>query len=172
MYLPSHANAKAISRMSMLPAPRQETKQSARAIRKRPHPTANRRRELIAAFDRRDRCCVRHSELMCLGDAMWIRRSDAFVGGLVMVTDPLFQGLAVALIRGAIVATLFTMVVVPILYRTGLDLGNTHENADARVQRRASAPDFIAVGNARHGRASGVATDRCVARSRRSRSPK
>lgn len=38
------------------------------------------------------------------------------IGGLVMVLDPIFQGLAVALIGGAIVATLLTMVVVPLLY--------------------------------------------------------
>lgn len=38
------------------------------------------------------------------------------IGGLVMVLDPIFQGLAVALISGAVVATLLTMVVVPILY--------------------------------------------------------
>ena len=33
-----------------------------------------------------------------------------------MVTDPIFQGLAVALMSGAVVATLLTMIVVPILY--------------------------------------------------------
>jgi multidrug efflux pump subunit AcrB len=38
------------------------------------------------------------------------------VGGMVMVTDPIFQGLAVALMSGAVVATLLTMIVVPILY--------------------------------------------------------
>jgi len=38
------------------------------------------------------------------------------VGGLVMVLDPIFQGLAVALISGAVVATGLTMVVVPLLY--------------------------------------------------------
>jgi multidrug efflux pump subunit AcrB len=38
------------------------------------------------------------------------------IGGLVMVLDPIFQGLAVALIGGAIVATLLTMVVVPLLF--------------------------------------------------------
>ena len=38
------------------------------------------------------------------------------VGGLVMILDPIFQGLAVALMSGAVVATLLTMVVVPILY--------------------------------------------------------
>ncbi|MEO7086879.1 MAG: efflux RND transporter permease subunit [Gemmatimonadaceae bacterium] len=37
-------------------------------------------------------------------------------GGLVMVLDPIFQGLAVALMSGAIVATALTMVVVPLLY--------------------------------------------------------
>ena len=37
-------------------------------------------------------------------------------GGIVMVLDPIFQGLAVALISGAIVATLLTMVVVPLLF--------------------------------------------------------
>ena len=38
------------------------------------------------------------------------------VAGLVMVLDPIFQGLAVALMSGAVVATLLTMVVVPLLY--------------------------------------------------------
>jgi multidrug efflux pump subunit AcrB len=38
------------------------------------------------------------------------------IGGLVMVLDPIFQGLAVALISGAIVATALTMVIVPLLY--------------------------------------------------------
>ena len=38
------------------------------------------------------------------------------VGGVVMVLDPIFQGLAVALMSGAVVATLLTMVLVPLLY--------------------------------------------------------
>ncbi len=38
------------------------------------------------------------------------------VGGIVMVLDPIFQGLAVALMSGAVVATLLTMVLVPLLY--------------------------------------------------------
>jgi multidrug efflux pump subunit AcrB len=38
------------------------------------------------------------------------------IGGLVMVLDPIFQGLAMALISGAVVATLLTMVIVPLLY--------------------------------------------------------
>ena len=38
------------------------------------------------------------------------------IGGIVMVLDPIFQGLAVSLMSGAVVATLLTMVVVPLLY--------------------------------------------------------
>ncbi|HET9133417.1 MAG TPA: efflux RND transporter permease subunit, partial [Gemmatimonadales bacterium] len=38
------------------------------------------------------------------------------IGGLVMVLDPIFQGLAVALMFGAVAATALTMVVVPMLY--------------------------------------------------------
>ncbi|MFN8573850.1 MAG: efflux RND transporter permease subunit [Gemmatimonadaceae bacterium] len=38
------------------------------------------------------------------------------IGGIVMVLDPIFQGLAVALMSGAVVATLLTMFVVPLLY--------------------------------------------------------
>ena len=38
------------------------------------------------------------------------------VGGMVMVLDPIFQGLAVALMSGAVVATGLTMIVVPLLY--------------------------------------------------------
>jgi multidrug efflux pump subunit AcrB len=38
------------------------------------------------------------------------------VGGGVMVLDPIFQGLAVALMSGAVIATLLTMVMVPLLY--------------------------------------------------------
>ncbi|MCA9761737.1 MAG: efflux RND transporter permease subunit, partial [Gemmatimonadetes bacterium] len=38
------------------------------------------------------------------------------IGGLVMVLDPIFQGLAVALMSGAIAATALTMVLVPLLY--------------------------------------------------------
>jgi multidrug efflux pump subunit AcrB len=38
------------------------------------------------------------------------------IGGLVMVLDPIFQGLAVAMMFGAVAATALTMVVVPLLY--------------------------------------------------------
>ncbi len=38
------------------------------------------------------------------------------IGGLVMVTDPIFQGLGIALISGAIVATALTLIAIPLLY--------------------------------------------------------
>jgi hypothetical protein len=41
-----------------------------------------------------------------------------------MVLDPIFQGLAVALMSGAVVATLLTMVIVPLLY---WELNQTHD---------------------------------------------
>ena len=74
------------------------------------------------------------------------------VGGLVMVLDPIFQGLAVALMSGAIVATLLTMVVVPILYwelRRRAPEGiphqeHTHEDAGDRLQRLPSAANHVA----------------------------
>jgi multidrug efflux pump subunit AcrB len=74
------------------------------------------------------------------------------VGGLVMVLDPIFQGLAVALMSGAVVATLLTMVVVPILYwelrrrDEVLPVGPpalTDEDAHARLQRPRAAADLV-----------------------------
>jgi multidrug efflux pump subunit AcrB len=38
------------------------------------------------------------------------------VGGAVMVGDPIFQGLGIAMISGAAVATLLTLVAIPLLY--------------------------------------------------------
>jgi len=38
------------------------------------------------------------------------------VGGGVILLDPIFQGLAVALIAGVVVATALTLVVIPLLY--------------------------------------------------------
>ena len=74
------------------------------------------------------------------------------VGGLVMVLDPIFQGLAVALMSGAVVATLLTMIVVPILYwelrrqepAARPNPENTDEDADGRIQRFEPAADFVA----------------------------
>ncbi|HEU5175292.1 MAG TPA: efflux RND transporter permease subunit, partial [Gemmatimonadaceae bacterium] len=89
------------------------------------------------------------------------------VGGLVMVLDPIFQGLAVALMSGAVVATLLTMVVVPLLYwelrrrQAPADIPSSpparpaspvpspslsHEDADAGLQRRRPAPDLVGAG--------------------------
>ena len=74
------------------------------------------------------------------------------VGGLVMVLDPIFQGLAVALMSGAVVATALTMIVVPILYwelrhREAAERPSPeipHEDADGRLQRRESAARVVA----------------------------
>ncbi len=47
---------------------------------------------------------------------MLLTAAAVVAGSAVMVLDPIFQGLAVALISGAVVATVLTMVVVPLLY--------------------------------------------------------
>jgi multidrug efflux pump subunit AcrB len=61
-------------------------------------------------------------------------------GGAVMVLDPIFQGLAVALISGAVVATLLTMIVVPLLYwelaRRTEGGEPQHEDAPDHLQRQ------------------------------------
>jgi multidrug efflux pump subunit AcrB len=38
------------------------------------------------------------------------------IGGAVMVNDPIFQGLGLALMAGAVVATLLTLILIPLLY--------------------------------------------------------
>jgi multidrug efflux pump subunit AcrB len=38
------------------------------------------------------------------------------IGGLVMVQDPIFEGLGIALISGAVVATALTLIAIPLLY--------------------------------------------------------
>jgi multidrug efflux pump subunit AcrB len=38
------------------------------------------------------------------------------IGGMVMVGDPIFQGLGIALISGAVVATALTLIAIPLLY--------------------------------------------------------
>jgi multidrug efflux pump subunit AcrB len=57
------------------------------------------------------------------------------VGGLVIVLDPIFQGLAVSLIFGVIVSTALTLVVIPLLYyllllRRGVPAANAAGAAD------------------------------------------
>ena len=74
------------------------------------------------------------------------------VGGLVMVLDPIFQGLAVALMSGAVVATMLTMVVVPLLYwelrrrQAPREVPSEiiHEDADDGVQRAEPAAGVVA----------------------------
>jgi multidrug efflux pump subunit AcrB len=43
------------------------------------------------------------------------------VGALVIILDPIFQGLAVSLMFGVIVSTALTLVVIPLLYSMYLD---------------------------------------------------
>ncbi len=73
------------------------------------------------------------------------------VGGLVMVLDPIFQGLAVALMSGAIVATVLTMVVVPILYwelrrraPAAAHTDATHDDAEYRRLPQSAVGDVAA----------------------------
>ena len=57
------------------------------------------------------------------------------VGGLVMVMDPIFQGLAIALMTGVFASTALTLVVIPLLYyvtRSGRAGEATSRAADSR----------------------------------------
>ena len=48
---------------------------------------------------------------------MQTKRTGAVViGASIILFDPIFQGLAISLVAGAIVSTLLTLVVVPLLY--------------------------------------------------------
>ena len=38
------------------------------------------------------------------------------IGAIVILFDPIFQGLAISLVAGAIVSTVLTLVIVPLLY--------------------------------------------------------
>ena len=38
------------------------------------------------------------------------------IGAVVILFDPIFQGLAISLVFGAIVSTLLTLVVIPLIY--------------------------------------------------------
>jgi hypothetical protein len=67
-----------------------------------------------------------------------------------MVLDPIFQGLAVALMSGAVVATLLTMVAVPLLYwelrrrQAPTEITEaSDEDADADLQRHEPAEDLV-----------------------------
>ncbi len=60
------------------------------------------------------------------------------VGGVVMVLDPIFQGLAVALMSGAVVATALTMVIVPLVYWQLSRHGAAKADSTAREQESSS----------------------------------
>ena len=55
------------------------------------------------------------------------------IGGFVMVTDPIFQGLAIALIGGTLVSTLLTLVAVPLLF---YDLHRGTGGASSAMERK------------------------------------
>lgn len=55
------------------------------------------------------------------------------IGGFVMVTDPIFQGLAIALIGGTLVSTLLTLVAVPLLF---YDLHRETGGAPSTMERK------------------------------------
>ena len=55
------------------------------------------------------------------------------VGGGVILLDPIFQGLAVALISGVVVATALTLVVIPLLYYMYLKAVGIEKAAPAQV---------------------------------------
>jgi len=61
------------------------------------------------------------------------------VGGLVILLDPIFQGLAVSLISGVIVATALTLVVIPVLYYMYLSTVGT-EAAEAEASGETVVP--------------------------------
>jgi len=48
------------------------------------------------------------------------------VGGAVIFLDPIFQGLAVSLISGVVVATALTLIVIPVLYYMYLKTAAAH----------------------------------------------
>ncbi len=56
------------------------------------------------------------------------------VGGLVILLDPIFQGLAVALISGVVVSTALTLVVIPLLYYMHIRRVGRGDQATAQEQ--------------------------------------
>jgi multidrug efflux pump subunit AcrB len=81
------------------------------------------------------------------------------IGGVVMVLDPIFQGLAVSLMAGAVAATLLTMVVVPLLYwelRRRERKGEDDETGDGDLRRGDAVRRDRAPRRVRIGRLDGV----------------
>ena len=61
------------------------------------------------------------------------------VGGLVILLDPIFQGLAVALISGVVVSTALTLVVIPLLYYMYVKAVRRPERRGRERRRKMSA---------------------------------
>lgn len=56
-------------------------------------------------------------------------------GGVVILLDPIFQGLAVAMISGVVVATALTLVVIPVLHATVVEWGERREVRQRQTQQ-------------------------------------
>jgi multidrug efflux pump subunit AcrB len=67
-----------------------------------------------------DACSVRAKPIMLTAVA-------AMIGGLFILDDPIFNGLAVSLIFGILVSTLLTLVVIPLLYFAYLRRHDVHK---------------------------------------------
>jgi len=58
------------------------------------------------------------------------------VGALVILSDPIFRGLAIALIAGAIASTLLSQIAVPVLYYMTARKKHAQENRKYRPEVR------------------------------------
>ena len=54
--------------------------------------------------------------LVTSGPGVLLTALSAMIGAATILTDPIFQGLAISLIFGILVSTLLTLVVIPVLY--------------------------------------------------------
>jgi multidrug efflux pump subunit AcrB len=54
----------------------------------------------------------------------------AMIGGFFILSDPIFQGLAVSLVFGVLVSTVLTLAVIPLLYFAWLSRGQVATAAD------------------------------------------
>jgi large-conductance mechanosensitive channel len=62
------------------------------------------------------------------------------VGASIILFDPLFQGLAISLVFGAIVSTILTLIVVPLIYyvteRKKWESSQTSEEGDVETTKK------------------------------------
>jgi multidrug efflux pump subunit AcrB len=66
----------------------------------------------------------------------------AMLGALFILDDPIFNGLAVALIFGILVSTLLTLVVIPVLYFAYLrrrEVRRDHQQSEFRATRSSAS---------------------------------